>query len=72
MTASTRAGTAATDAVDEILSGYQGLQAAQEAFYKDLHAHPELSHHEHRTARCVAGERRPSSPPCEPAPRPWW
>ena len=53
---STRAGTAATDAVDEILSGYPGLQAAQEAFYKDLHAHPELSHHERRTARCVAGE----------------
>jgi amidohydrolase len=53
---STRAGTAATDAVDEILSGYPGLQAVQEAFYKDLHAHPELSHHEHRTARCVAGE----------------
>ena len=56
MTASTRAGTAATDAVDEILSGYQGLQAAQEAFYKDLHAHPELSHHEHRTAGRVAAE----------------
>jgi amidohydrolase len=53
---STRAGTAATDAVDEILSGYPGLQAAQEAFYKHLHAHPELSHHEQRTARCVAGE----------------
>ena len=42
--------------VDEILAGYDGLQAAQEAFYKDLHEHPELSHHEHRTARCVAGE----------------
>jgi amidohydrolase len=42
--------------VDEILSGYDGLQAAQEALYKDLHEHPELSHHEQRTARCVAGE----------------
>jgi len=42
--------------VDEILAGYDGLQAAQEAFYKDLHEHPELSHHEHRTAKCVAGE----------------
>ena len=42
--------------VDEILAGYDGLQAAQEAFYKDLHEHPELSHHEHRTAQCVAGE----------------
>ena len=53
---STRAGTATTDAVDEILSGYPDLQAAQEALYKDLHAHPELSHHEHRTAQRVAGE----------------
>ena len=56
MTASTRAGTAATDAVDEILSGYEGLQADQEALYKDLHAHPELSHHEYQTARRVARE----------------
>jgi len=32
--------------VDEVLTGYDGLQAAQEAFYKDLHEHPELSHHE--------------------------
>lgn len=27
-----------TDAVDDVLSGYPGLQAAQEALYKDLHA----------------------------------
>src|ERR1700685_3318418 len=40
--------------IDEILTGYDGLQAAQEAFYKDLHAHPELSHQEHRTAGLVA------------------
>jgi amidohydrolase len=40
----------------EILAGYAGLQADQEAFYKDLHRHPELSHAEHRTAQCVAGE----------------
>jgi amidohydrolase len=52
----TRAGTAATDAVDEILSGYGSIRAAQEALYKDLHAHPELSHHEHRTAKRVAAE----------------
>jgi len=32
------------NAIDEILAGYDGLQAGQEAFYKDLHAHPELSH----------------------------
>ena len=42
--------------IDEILAGYEGLQAAQEAFYKDLHAHPELSHQEHRTAGRVAGQ----------------
>jgi amidohydrolase len=41
-------------AIDEILAGYDGLQAGQEAFYKDLHAHPELSHAEHRTAGRVA------------------
>jgi len=53
---STRAGTAATDAVGDVLSGYPRLQAAQEALYKDLHAHPELSYQEHRTARTVAAE----------------
>jgi amidohydrolase len=41
---------------DEILAGYGSLQAGQEAFYKDLHAHPELSHQEHRTAGKVAGQ----------------
>jgi amidohydrolase len=40
--------------IDEILAGYAVLQADQEAFYKDLHRHPELSHQEHRTAQCVA------------------
>src|ERR1700678_586009 len=42
--------------INEILAGYPGLQADQEAFYKDLHRHPELSHQEHRTAQCVAGQ----------------
>jgi amidohydrolase len=42
--------------VDEILADYGGLQAAQEAFYKDVHQHPELSHHERRTAGRVAGQ----------------
>lgn len=42
--------------VQEILAGYDGLQAGQEAFYKDLHQHPELSHQEHRTAERVAGQ----------------
>jgi amidohydrolase len=42
--------------VQEILAGYDGLQAAQEAFYRDLHQHPELSHQEQRTAQRVAGQ----------------
>jgi amidohydrolase len=42
--------------IDEILAGYGDLQAAQEAFYLDLHSHPELSHAEHRTAQRVAGQ----------------
>jgi len=40
--------------IEEILAGYEALRADQEAFYKDLHEHPELSHQEHRTARRVA------------------
>ena len=42
--------------LDEVLAGYEGIRAGQEAFYKDLHQHPELSHHEHRTAQRVAGQ----------------
>ena len=41
---------------DEIVAGYGSVQAGQEAFYKDLHEHPELSHQEHRTAGKVAGQ----------------
>ena len=48
--------TVAMSSIQEILAGYDGLQAAQEAFYKDLHQHPELSHQEHRTAQRVAGQ----------------
>jgi amidohydrolase len=40
--------------IDEIVADYAGLQADQEAFYKDLHGHPELSHQERRTAGRVA------------------
>ena len=40
--------------IDPILAGYEILRAGQEALYKDLHQHSEPSHHEHRTARCVA------------------
>jgi metal-dependent amidase/aminoacylase/carboxypeptidase family protein len=42
--------------LEEIRAGYDGLRASQEAFYKDLHRHPELSHQEHRTAERVAGK----------------
>ena len=28
----------------------------QRAFYEDLHSHPELSHEEERTARCILGQ----------------
>jgi amidohydrolase len=37
-----------------VLSGLDATRAWQEDFYKDLHAHPELSHQEHETARKVA------------------
>ena len=40
--------------IEEILAGYENLRADQEAFYQDLHRHPELSHQEHDTARRVA------------------
>src|ERR1700744_578789 len=42
--------------VDDVLASYESLRADQEALYMDLHEHPELSHHEHRTAQRVAGE----------------
>jgi hypothetical protein len=43
--------------IDDILAGYESLRAGQEAFYKELHQHPELSHAEHRTARRVEAPR---------------
>ena len=30
-------------ALDDILTGYEALRPAQEAFFQDLHRHPELS-----------------------------
>ena len=47
---------AVVSVIEEVLAGYDQFQAAQEAFYKDLHEHPELSHAEHRTAQRVAGQ----------------
>ncbi|MEJ1923017.1 amidohydrolase [Microbacterium sp. KHB019] len=37
-----------------ILNDYDSIREDQEALYRDLHAHPELSHHEMRTAGEVA------------------
>lgn len=37
-----------------ILNGYDAIRDDQEALYRDLHAHPELSHEESRTAAEVA------------------
>ena len=48
--------TVVMSSAQEILAGYGGVQAAQEAFYRDLHQHPELSHQEQRTAQRVAGQ----------------
>lgn len=47
--------TAATSAV---LSGQSDIKDWQESLYKDLHAHPELSHQEFRTAKIVAEQLR--------------
>ncbi|MCX4774393.1 amidohydrolase [Streptomyces sp. NBC_01260] len=39
---------------DDVLAGLAGIRSELEDFYKDLHAHPELGHREHRTAARVA------------------
>jgi amidohydrolase len=44
--------------IEDILAGYKAMEPAQEAFYKDLHRHPELSHHEQRTAGDVSDRLR--------------
>ncbi|GGZ02826.1 amidohydrolase [Streptomyces poonensis] len=41
-----------------VLAGLPGIRDAAEAFYKDLHAHPELGLDEHRTAGRVAERLR--------------
>jgi hippurate hydrolase len=37
-----------------VLAGLPEVRSWQEDFYRDLHAHPELSHQEHQTSRKVA------------------
>ncbi len=41
-----------------VLRGLATVRSWQEDFYRDLHAHPELPHHEDRTAANVAGRLR--------------
>jgi amidohydrolase len=41
-----------------VLDGLDGARSWQEDFYRDLHAHPELPHQEHRTAAKVAARLR--------------
>jgi amidohydrolase len=41
-----------------VLAGFEGVRGWQEEFYRDLHAHPELSHQEQRTAARVAERLR--------------
>ncbi|MGH3413607.1 MAG: M20/M25/M40 family metallo-hydrolase, partial [Marmoricola sp.] len=46
------------DHVSRVLEGLGTVRSWQEDFYRDLHAHPELSHQERRTAGNVAGRLR--------------
>ncbi len=48
----------AVDHVTAILDGLDSIRSWQEDFYRDLHAHPELSHQERRTAANVAARLR--------------
>lgn len=41
-----------------VLAGVERVRGWQEDFYRDVHAHPELSHQEHRTAALVSGHLR--------------
>ena len=38
----------------DVLAGLPEVRAWQEPLYRDLHQHPELSHHEQRTAGVIA------------------
>jgi hippurate hydrolase len=49
-----------SDPVGSVLGGLAAVRSWQEDFYRDLHAHPELPHREHRTAGNVAGRLRDS------------
>ena len=51
-----KGGRAASSSVAEVLAGLPEANAWQEPFYKDLHAHPELSFQETKTAALVASK----------------
>lgn len=46
------------NSVAAVLEGLDAARGWQEELYRDLHANPELSHHEQRTARVVADRLR--------------
>lgn len=48
----------AADDITATLADLDSIRAWQEDFYRDLHAHPELSHQERRTASNVAARLR--------------
>jgi hippurate hydrolase len=43
-----------TSSASSVLAGLSAVRGWQEDLYRDLHAHPELSHQEHRTAEKVS------------------
>jgi hippurate hydrolase len=47
-----------SSAVTAVLSGQDAIRDRQQDLYRDLHAHPELSNAEHRTASVVADRLR--------------
>jgi amidohydrolase len=50
--------TTVSSPVERVLAGLDGARGWQEEFYRDLHANPELSYQEHRTASNVADRLR--------------
>ncbi len=50
--------TDSSTAVEALLSGLSMIRGWHEDFYRDLHAHPELSHQECETAGKVAARLR--------------
>ena len=44
----------AQEHVAAVMAGLESVRQWQEELYRDLHAHPELSHQERRTATSVA------------------